>query len=179
MKEPASALTTTSKNTEELATIFHTKYDQLKQNCDLMTGAIEALNFCQKHNMDCIVLSNYNQKPLEMDIERFEITKYFKAILGNKDLQAITSYTNKYERLHHYMEQHAYSPDKTFIIGDSHEEPELARKLNILGISMGGGLLSPARLEKHKKDHLIHCLHELPSILTQEWGLNKPETRLA
>ena len=69
------------------------------------------------------------------------------------------------------MEENGYSADKTFIIGDSHEEPELARKTGVLGISISGGLLSPRRLEHYKKDYVIDSLSELPAILSQEWNL--------
>ena len=53
------------KNTQELSNIFHTRYNALKQNCGLMNGAIDALEFCHSHDMHCMVLSNYNQAPLE------------------------------------------------------------------------------------------------------------------
>ena len=159
------------KNTSELSDIFHTKYNELKTECTLMKGARQALNFCKNHNMHCMILSNYNQAPLETDIQHFNLEPYFETISGNKDPEAITSHTNKYERLRDYMNEHGFTPEQTFIIGDSHEEPELARLLNILGISITGGLLSPTRLEKCKKDHVITDLTELPDILEKEWSL--------
>ena len=159
------------KHTKELSDVFHTKYDALKQKCGLMNGAVEALDFCRHHDMHCIVLSNYNQVPLEEDVKRFGIEHYFECISGNQDPEEITNHTNKYERLSAYMDIHGFDADKTFIIGDSHEEPELARLLNILGISMAGGLLSPARLEKCKKDYVIECFDAFPDILRKEWKL--------
>ena len=160
------------KNTSALSDIFHTKYNELKQQCGLMAGGKEALEFCSKHNMHCIILSNYNQVPLEDDIKRLGVEGYFAHISGNQDPEAITSHTNKLERLREYMTEHGFTPENTFIIGDSHEEPQLARQLDILGISMAGGLLSARRLEKHKKDYVIENLNELPAILTKEWGLD-------
>ena len=160
------------KNTQELSNIFHTRYNALKQNCGFMNGAIDALEFCHSHDMHCMVLSNYNQAPLEEDIKHFGLEHYFETISGNQDPEAITSHTNKFERLRDYMAEHNFTPENTFIIGDSHEEPELARLLNIMGISMTGGLLSPARLEKHKKDYVIDCFDALPDILRKEWKLS-------
>ncbi len=90
---------------------------------------------------------------------------------------------NKFERLEDFIQENGYSAENTFIIGDSHEEPELARKMDILGISITGGLLSPSRIEKYKKDYVIDCLTELPEILSKEWGLemndNMRKTKLA
>ena len=159
------------QNTTQLAHIFHTKYDALKQQCGLMAGAIEALDFCKAQNMHCLILSNYNQRPLEEDVKHLGVAEYFETISGNQDPEAITSGTNKLERLEAYMTAHNFVAEQTFIIGDSHEEPELARKLNILGVSIAGGLLSPARLAHYKKDYIIEDLSELPSILKREWGL--------
>ena len=159
------------KNTQQLSDIFHTKYDELKKECSLMKGAYEALDFCSQNQMHMIILSNYNQEPLEKDVARFDLNPYFDAILGNQDYEAITSHTNKYERLRDYMKQHGFVPNKTFIIGDSHEEPELAHQLDILGISMAGGMLSPTRLEKYKKDYVIDDLAALIDILKREWEL--------
>ena len=136
-----------------------------------MTGAIEVLNFCQSHQMHCIVLSNYTQKELETDVEYFKISHYFETISGNTDPAAITSGTNKLERLSSYMNEHGFKPQNTFIIGDSHEEPQLAKQLDILGISIAGGLLSPVRLEKYKKDYAIDNFIDLIDILIKEWDL--------
>lgn len=118
-----------------------------------------------------MILSNYTQAHLEADIKHFEISHYFENISGNQDPEAITSHTNKYERLRDYMNKHDFTAEQTFIIGDSHEEAELARQLNILGISITDGLLSPQRLEHYKKDYIINKLNELPAILTKEWEL--------
>jgi phosphoglycolate phosphatase len=69
------------------------------------------------------------------------------------------------------MQEHGFSPDKAFIIGDSHEEPEVAKRLGLLGISISGGLLSAARLEKYKKDYVIQRLEEVRPILENHWKL--------
>jgi phosphoglycolate phosphatase len=69
------------------------------------------------------------------------------------------------------MKDHGFAPENTFIIGDSHEEPELAKRLGILGISMAGGLLSAERLEKYKADYIVQKLAEVRPILEKHWNL--------
>lgn len=167
------------KNTEEVSDIFRNSYNQLKMPCPLMDGTIELLDWLKSQQVTCKILSNLNQETLEEDVNRFGIADYFETISGNVDPATIISGTNKYERLRDFMGENGYSADKTFVIGDSHEEPQLARKLDIIGISISGGLLSPARLEKHKKDYIIDSLTELPTILSKEWDLNQPQTKLA
>lgn len=167
------------KNAEELGNVFRTSYNKFKTQSTLMDGTIELLEWLHTHNVNCKILSNLDEDLLKEDAVQFGIDQYFDTISGTTDPATLVSGTNKYERLRDFMEDNSYSNDKTFIIGDSHEEPELARKLNILGISITGGLLSPKRLEKYKKDYVIDNLTELPAILVNEWGLKEPKTKLA
>ena len=159
------------KHAEEVGGVFHRTYNAHKPNCVLADGAAELLQHLQANDVTCIVLSNYNQAELEKDVARFEITPYFETISGNSDPATIVSGTNKLERLQSYMDTHGYQPQNTFIIGDSHEEPELARKLDIMGISIAGGLLSASRLAHYKKDYVIDNLREMQDILNEEWGI--------
>ena len=158
-------------NAHELGDIFHNTYNALKQDCVLMDGTIPLLDWLKSHNVTCKILSNYNQTELELDVKRFGIEDYFETISGNADPATIISGTNKLERLQSFMNENGFNTDKTFIIGDSHEEPELARKLDIFGISIAGGLLSPTCLQHYKKDHIITKLTQLQPILQKHWDL--------
>lgn len=162
------------KHAEEVGRLFHDTYNAHKSNCTLADGAEDLLDYLRRENVDMIILSNHNQSTLEHDVARFDITNYFDIISGNADPATIISGTNKLERLQSYMNDNGYTNTNTFIIGDSHEEPELARKLDILGISIAGGLLSPSRLAHYKKDYVIDSLREMPAILNDEWNLALP-----
>jgi len=163
------------KHAKEVGELFHSVYNTHKEHCYLAKGAIELLNWLTEQDVTCKILSNHNQAILNNDVAHFNIEHYFDEISGNVDPATIVTGMNKFERLEAFMQENGYSAESSFIIGDSHEEPELARKMNILGISITGGLLSPARIEKYKKDYVIDCLTELPEILTKEWGLKLPQ----
>lgn len=167
------------EHAETVGEIFYKTYTLHKNDCGLAKGAEELLTWLRDHNVTCKVLSNQSQIILDDDIKRFGIGHYFEEISGNVDPATIVTGMNKFERLEAFMNENGYSPENSFIIGDSHEEPELARKMDMLGISISGGLMSPSRLEKYKKDHVIDCLTELPAILSSEWGLEPPKTALA
>lgn len=163
------------EHTETVGEIFHKTYGLHKKDCVLATGAEDILSWLKDNNVTCKVLSNQSQDILDDDIARFNVGHYFDEVSGNNNPATIVTGMNKFERLEAFIQENGYSTDNTFIIGDSHEEPELARKMNILGISITGGLLSPARIEKYKKDYVIDCLTELPEILSKEWGLKLPQ----
>lgn len=156
---------------EEEGSIFLDNYEKHATDCSVMAGAFELLGWLADKNIHCMVLSNHLQNCLDEDVARLGITPYMKTISGNEAKATITQGLSKQIRLEAYMEEHGFEPSKTFIIGDSHEEPELARRLGVLGISIAGGLLSPARLEKYKADHIIQTLFEVRPILEKHWKL--------
>lgn len=159
------------KHAEEVGNLFHQVYNENKSNCTLAKDAIEILGWLKSNDVTNMILSNHRQETLNKDVKHFGIEPYFKTVSGNKDPATITSGLNKKQRLVDYIETHQFKHENVMIIGDSHEEPEIAHSLNIMGISISGGLLSPARLQKYKKDYIIDCLSELPDILIREWNL--------
>ncbi|MEM9468636.1 MAG: HAD hydrolase-like protein [Pseudomonadota bacterium] len=166
------------KHAEEVGELFHGVYNTHKENCSLAEGAIEFLEWLKKEDIPCIILSNHVQATLENDIARFDIQHYFENISGNVNPATIIQGKNKIKRLQAYMAENGYKPENSFIIGDSHEEPELARHMNMLCLSISGGLLSPTRHEKYKKDYIIDSFFEALPIIAQEWDLSLPETAL-
>lgn len=58
-----------------------------------------------------------------------------------------------------------YQPSNAFIIGDSKEEPDIGRALNITSIGITGGCITEKRLRHAKPDHVIHALLEVIPIL--------------
>lgn len=159
------------KRTDEESAVFLDCYEAAKKQCGIMEGTIELLEWLKEKDVHCMILSNHIQHHLNDDVEWLGITSYMKHISGNKTKATITQGLSKQIRLEAYMEEHGFAPHKTFIIGDSHEEPELAKRLGILGISIAGGLLSATRLEKYKADHIVQKLAEVRPILEKHWKL--------
>lgn len=159
------------KNAEEEGAAYVEAYEACNGNCTIMAGAIELLEWLNGKGVHTMILSNHMQDNLHADVERLGIRPYMKHVSGNTERATMTQGLSKQIRLEAYMEQHGFAPEKTFIIGDSHEEPELAKRLGILGISIAGGLLSAARLEKYKADHIVQTLHEVRPILENHWKL--------
>jgi len=156
---------------EEEGNRYIAAYEQAFTDCRLADGAIELLEWLNARNVHCMVLSNHLQHHLNADVTRLGIAPYMKTISGNLERATMTQGLSKQIRLEAYMQEHGFTPDQAFIIGDSHEEPELARRLGLLGISITGGLLSPARLEKYKADYIVNSLSEVRPILEKHWNL--------
>lgn len=159
------------RRAEEEGSVYMKAYEAASVACSVMDGAFPLLQWLNANGVHCMVLSNHLQENLNHDVTRLGISPYMKTISGNETKATIAQGLSKQIRLEAYMEEHGFEADKTFIIGDSHEEPELAKRLGILGISISGGLLSAARLEKYKADHIIDHLDEVRPILESRWGL--------
>lgn len=156
---------------DEEGNVFLSSYEPAAKDCAIMEGAFDLLDWLAEKDIHCMILSNHLQSCLDVDVARLGVTRYMKHVSGNLEKATITQGLSKQIRLEAYMQTYGFSPDKAFIIGDSHEEPELARRLGLLGISISGGLLSPARLEKYKADYIIEKLSEVRPILERHWLL--------
>lgn len=159
------------KNAEEEGAAYVEAYKSCNGNCTIMEGATDLLEWLKARGVHTMILSNHMQGNLDADVERLGIRPYMKHVSGNTERATMTQGLSKQIRLEAYMKEHGFAPENTFIIGDSHEEPELARRLGILGISIAGGLLSAARLEKYKADHIVQRLAEVRPILEKHWKL--------
>jgi phosphoglycolate phosphatase len=156
---------------EEESAVFLGCYEEAKKDCGVMEGSFDLLDWLRDKGVHCMILSNHIQTHLDKDVKWLGMTHYMQHISGNETKATITQGLSKQIRLEAYMKEHGFTPEKTFIIGDSHEEPELAKRLGIMGISIAGGLLSAARLEKYKADYIIQKIHEVRPILEQRWNL--------
>jgi phosphoglycolate phosphatase len=161
------------RDAAKLADLFLGVYERECPAYGLADGAMDTVLWLKSHGVHCMVLSNHLQDCVIRDARRLGIDGCLDHISGTHTYATITTGMNKFERLSDYMTAGGFTSDKTFIIGDSHEEPEIARRLGILGISITGGLMSPARLEKHKADYVISYLPEVRTLIRDVWGLPK------
>lgn len=150
---------------------FLAAYEPAALGCSIMDGACDLLAWLNAQGVHCMILSNHLQTALDADVARLGIMEYMQAVSGNLEAATLVQGLSKQIRLEAYMQAHGFSPDQTFIIGDSHEEPEIARRLGLLGISIAGGLLSADRLKKQGADYIVTSLTEVRPILEKHWML--------
>lgn len=159
------------RRAEEESFIFLNCYEKESTECSLMAGAVELVDWLNEKNIHCMILSNYIQDRLATDVQRLGLYDKMRHVSGNAEQATIAHGLSKQMRLEKHMETHGYVPEKTFIIGDSHEEPDIARRLGLLGFSIAGGMLSTRRLEQYKADYIIQTLDEVRPLLENHWNL--------
>lgn len=156
---------------EDAGSHFLSCHAEAAKHCQLNQGAADLLAWGKANNITMMVLSNHYEVRLKAEMARFGIEPYFKAISANVDIATVTHKMNKEERLRFLLDEYGYAPEHAVIIGDSHEEPEIARHIGLTSISITGGVLSKERLEACHPDYIIETLEEVPEILQNRWAL--------
>lgn len=156
---------------EEAYTAFQTAYEKFAVHARTRRGTREVLTWLQQQNIPAIILSNYLKAKIEEQLRRLKLRHFFTDISGHTDGMKILQSTSKMERLSGYLTQHGYRPENIVIIGDSDEEPTLARHLSLTSIGITGGYITEKRLRAAKPDHIIHNLKELVSLFSDKTNL--------
>lgn len=156
---------------EEASDVFLAAYQRERAKCGVAEGAFDLLDWLKSKDVHRMILSNHIDSELQGDVARLGVAPYMDHISGNMNKATITQGLSKQKRLKEYMDQHGFTPEKTFIIGDSHEEPDIARHLGLLGISITGGLMNAERLAKAGPDHIVDSLTQVRPILEKTWVL--------
>ena len=154
------------KHQDESNEVFQSAYERLAANCRLRTGARGLLNHCKTQNYTCIILSNHVTDKIKTHLKRLKIDHYFDYVSAhNCDGTTILHQTTKIDRLKSYMDEHNYSPQHTTIIGDSCEEPTIARHLGLTAIGITEGVVSTKRLKKSSPDYIVSNLEQVKELI--------------
>jgi phosphoglycolate phosphatase len=126
--------------------------------------AREALTSLKAQGFHLTILSNHRGDLLLEEIEATGLSDMFEHICGNVSDNDITHKLTKQDRLRDYMDEVGADLNRSFVIGDSHEEPSVARALNIKSIAITGGYLSKERLIKARPTVLIDHLNQIDTL---------------
>ena len=148
---------------------FFPIYEKLAAKCSARAHTKEILQWCNDQHITTLILSNHTHESIAENLARLDLDSHIDHISSNPHDNDIVLKMNKQERLEKFMDQHSFTPEKTFIIGDSLEEPHIGKNLGLTSFSITGGCISENRLRESNPDHLIHKLTELKEILVKEW----------
>lgn len=153
-------------NFQEYADAYFEAYKEAEKAVPLRRGAIDLLSWLQGEGIDLMILSNHLSHMLTAEIAERHIFQYFKHISGNNDFNLhVHTRTTKAGRLQSIMTEFGYKPDQTFIVGDSLEEPDIAKALGLTSFSVTWGSVSTDRLRKSPTHHIVDELADIKEIL--------------
>lgn len=156
------------KNTERFNQAFMDVYGEVSKSAPLRRGTMDLLDILLDKGVTLMILSNHVQEHLEQQLSERHVHHKFKHICGNPEFKShqLTRMT-KLDRLQKFLEQNRYDPAEAFIIGDSLEEPEIAKHLGMTCVSVTWGCFSADRLRQSPTNYVIDELAELSEILQE------------
>lgn len=155
---------------EESNEVFQSAYESLAANARTRRGARSLLSWIKQQGMTSIILSNYVTEKIESHVKRLQLEEYFSYVSAHTcGGTSILEKTSKVERLSDFMSKRRYRPQDTIIIGDTMEEPEIARALGLNSIGITDGYISEGRLKKAEPDYIVSSLSEVKNIITENF----------
>ncbi|MBX2835122.1 MAG: HAD hydrolase-like protein [Micavibrio sp.] len=139
--------------------VFQSSYERLAATARTRSGARKLLEHLNEQGYSCMILSNYITPKIEAHLARLKLRHYFMDVNAHDcDGTTILQSTTKVLRLREWMDLHGFEPAHTSIIGDSMEEPEIARALGIRSFGITDGGITLSRLKAAKPDVIVHSL---------------------
>lgn len=157
---------------DEANVVFQEAYERLAARSRTRRGARALLDWIKSQGMGCIILSNYRTQKIKQHLKRLDLDHYFSTVSAfGCNGSSIVEVTNKTERLAAFMAKRRFKPEDVVIVGDSTEEPAIARHLGITSIGITDGYITRARLKAAKPDYIIDSLGEIKDILKTRWAV--------
>lgn len=155
---------------EESNAVFQSSYEALAASARTRRGARALLDWLQGQGATSIILSNYVTDKIRTHTARLGLDDYFAHISAHDcNGTTILEKTSKVERLSAFMAKRRFRPEDTVIVGDTTEEPDIARALGLTSIGITDGYISRARLKKANPDHIVERLDQIIPLLKRSW----------
>lgn len=151
-----------------LQAMFHENYEQRVQTVGFRHGARDLIESTRAQGVRHVILSNHLVTSISDHLDRLDAAPLFDGVLAHADVVAQRSWHPKGERLRDYMAEHGVAARDCLIVGDTPEEVEIARQLNLTSVAIRGGFASDARLAAVAPDYTIACYSEFPDLQRRE-----------
>lgn len=153
------------RESDKVGGIFHSFYETRATKVRTRRGAHKLLDWLSRNSITSIILSNHTVSGISFQLDRLKIKKYFKDVLANTELDSSMKKRNKEQKLTEYFNNRKLKRSEIIIIGDSPEEVEIGRRLQITTVAITNGYYSKKRLLDSKPDHMIDNLEELTRLI--------------
>lgn len=151
--------------TSIIQSTFHPNYEQKAAKVRTRAHAKKLLQWLKREQINSIIFSNHPEDPLKKQLKRLKIESYFDAVIANSHIDNAFKGRNKKEKLKEYLKDKGYLAKEILIVGDTTEEIEIGKQLNVTAVAITHGNCSILRLKRAKPDFLISNLKEIIDII--------------
>ena len=138
---------------EQLEAWFHEAFSAEQDSVRPLNHAAEFLDYCQKMELRCFVLSAIHPRHFEQHLAQTGFASYFE--------QTYTGIWDKRDEIHALMERHTLNPEETLYIGDMEHDVETAHHAGIPACAVLTGFKGLEALRQTNPELLVEHLGEL------------------
>lgn len=153
------------KKSSQIANAFHSQYELRVAKVRSRAYAKNLLDYLSKNNITAVIFSNHIIEPIKKQLRRLKLDGYFSGIIANSHLESALRGRSKKDKLKSYIADKALLPSEVLIVGDTVEEIEIGKELNITTVAITHGNCSTVRLKAAEPDYLISSLKQLRDII--------------
>lgn len=154
----------------EIDRVYHDTYMAMDEAYQLRRGVRDSLTWVNDNGGRNIILTNTRRDVIDRQLDHMNIRDHFAWISTADDRKDLVANLNKTQRLKHYFGTLG-SAINGVIIGDSTEEPVVAREFGLKSVAVCGGWFDRERLVAAQPDHLVECVSDVPRALAQTWNI--------
>lgn len=145
---------------EEVANEYVRRYDAACKSCGLQEDAILVLEELKGLRINQYILSASSKESLANQMEKFDIHRYFVAIMGIDDNLA----GSKVEIAEKFIHSHKLNPEDILMVGDTVHDYEVSKALACDCVLIPNGHHSRFALEKTEAV-VLRDITEIPSFI--------------
>ena len=133
---------------------------QLDKDCPKATPfleVVELIHKCKESGYFLAVVSSDFPETLLPEVKEYGLEDIFNEIVTDAD--------DKSEAVQRIIKENSLDPQKTFFVGDSNHEIDVAKKTGIKSIAVTWGFTSEQILRSRNPDYIVHDAQELGSVI--------------
>jgi phosphoglycolate phosphatase len=150
------------------AEIFHQFYEARADKCRTRRGVRAVLEYNIVSEIDSLILSNHVAPEIQRQLDRRNLSEYFKAVLAHDSCVESGQGNNKIHRFERYLSETGQDPGKALIVGDAPEDVSIGKEFGMITVALTDGFYPTSKLRASNPDYLISNVGKLVDILEEQ-----------
>ncbi len=153
----------TAEKVVEKALATAEKYElEAAKSTSLLSGVVETLKTLKEMSLKIGLFTINNEKSVDYILKRFQIAKYFDAVIPRNKVKHIKPSN---EHLETVLETLAVNANEVIVVGDGTVDMQCARELKAIGVGLPTGISSKTELINSGANYVITAITDLPALV--------------
>ncbi|MBY8982931.1 MAG: HAD family hydrolase [Candidatus Lokiarchaeota archaeon] len=145
-----------------IAIFLFNQFNEYRKDSGLFDGIYEIINNMYKKNLNLAILTNNQRSYAEEVLEKYNIKKYFKTIIGFNEVSKVKPNP---EGILKIIKNWNLDPEEVIFIGDMTTDVQAGKSAEVTMICVASGLAKKSDLEEENPNYLVNNTQELRQLL--------------